>query len=79
MSRYIISELLPCSSYTLYTYQELEKKDITYYRSRTITEVNEPNQYTDTKYEEAYLPSGYVKVAGSEETYYSYKIATCEK
>lgn len=67
------------SSYTLYTYQELEKRDVTYYRSRTITEVNEPDKYTDIKYEEAYLPSGYVKVAGSEETYYSYKIATCEK
>lgn len=67
------------SSYTVYTYQELETKDITYYRYRTINTVNEPVQYTKTKYEENNLPTGYVKVAGSEEVYYSYKYAYCEK
>ena len=39
------------SSYTVYTYQEVEKKDVTYYRYRTIMTVNEPDQYTDKKYE----------------------------
>lgn len=66
-------------SYTVYTYQELETKEVTYYRYRTITTVNEPDLYTDKKYEEKYLPTGYVKVNGSEETYYSYKLNTCEK
>ena len=67
------------SSYTMYTYQELETKDITYYRYRTINTVNEPVQYTKTKYEESNLPDGYVKLDGSEEVYYSYKYAYCEK
>ncbi len=67
------------SSYTIYTYQELETKDVTYYRYRTVTEVSEPDQYTSTKYEEKDLPAGYVKVAGSEETYYSYRLRECLK
>ena len=35
--------------------------------------------YTDVKYEESELPEGFVKVPGSEETYYSYKLTYCEK
>lgn len=66
-------------SYTVYTYQEMELRDVTYYRYRTISNVNEPDQYTSKKYEEKDLPDGYVKVAGSEETYYSYKDSYCEK
>jgi len=66
-------------SYTIYTYQELETKDITYYRYRTISETNEPNEYTNVKYEEDKIPEGYVKLEGSEEIYYSYKLSTCEK
>ena len=65
--------------YTLYTYQELETRNIVYYRSRTVNTVSEPDQYTQDKYEEENLPEGYVKVPGSEETYYSYKLNTCEK
>ena len=66
---------------TVYTYQELETVSTTYYRSRTITVINENGEdiYTKEKYEESELPAGYTKVDGSEETYYSYKIAYCEK
>ncbi len=67
------------TTYTVYTYQELEVKSITYYRSRTVKEINEPNEYTYTKVEEKDLPEGFVKLEGSEETFYSYKLATCEK
>ena len=67
------------SSYTLYTYQELETKPVTYYRYRTISEVNEPIDYTSKLYEESNLPSGYVKVPGTEEIYYSYKFTNCVK
>ncbi len=67
------------SSYTEYTYQELETKDVTYYRYRTVTETNEPDVYTNIKYEEKDLPYGYEPLVGSEETYYSYKAASCEK
>lgn len=68
-------------SYNIYTYQELEEKDVTYYRSRTKTIISDDKDaiYTQDRYEEACLPDGYVKVDGSEETYYSYKLATCEK
>ena len=66
-------------SYTLYTYQVLETKDVTYYRYRTINTIEEPDKYTDGKYEEEFLPDGYVKVPGSEEVYYSYKLAECVK
>ena len=66
-------------SYTLYTYQELETTDVTYYRYRTINKTSEPDKYTDEKYEEKDLPEGYVKLEGSEETYYSYKLTTCVK
>ena len=68
-------------SYNIYTYQELVDTDVTYYRSRTKTIENDDTNpiYTENKYEEAYLPDGFVKVPGTEETYYSYKIATCEK
>lgn len=68
-------------TYTIYKYQELEKQDITYYRSRLVTIVDDKNDpiYTKEKYEEKDLPKGYEKVSGSEETYYSYKYASCEK
>ena len=67
------------NSYTLYTYQELETREVIYYRYRTINTNREADVYTDKKYEESELPEGYVKVDGSEETYYSYKLTTCEK
>ncbi len=69
------------SGYTTYTYQILEEKTITYYRSRTKTTktVQEENVYTDNYYEEANLPQGFVKVEGSEKIEYSYKYSTCEK
>ena len=58
----------------LYTYQELVTTDVTYYRYRTINSDVEADVYTDVKYEESDLPEGFVKVPGSEETYYSYKL-----
>ena len=63
-----------------YTYQELETTSVTYYRSRTVT-INDTGAdiYTTDRYEESELPDGYVKVPGSEETYYSYKLTYCEK
>ncbi len=74
-----LGEAKKTSSYTLYTYQEKEMKDVVYYRYRTVDVVREPDKYTDIKYEEKDLPSGYVKVDGSEETYYSYKETYCVK
>ena len=65
-------------SYTVYTYQVIERKDVTYYRYRTIGTTTE-YVYTDKLYEEKELPKGYTKVKGSEETYYSYKDSYCEK
>ena len=64
-----------------YTYQELETRSTTYYRYRTVQIIDntEPDIYTTEKYEESNLPEGYVKVEGSEETYYSYKLTYCEK
>ena len=67
------------NSYTVYTYQELEPKDVTYYRYRTLIKTEEPVEYTTVKYEEKDLPKGFVKVPGSEETYYSYKLTECVK
>ena len=69
------------TNYYTYEYQQLERTEVVYYRSRTITTVNEQDNavYTKDKYEEKYLPEGYVKVPGTEETYYSYKLLTCEK
>ena len=69
------------SSTTLYTYQELITNNVTYYRSRTkvAKETREDDIYTNEKYEENALPAGYVKVAGTEETFYSYKLTSCEK
>lgn len=69
------------TSYTIYTYQEFESREVTYYRYRTVTPVSDDSEniYTKNKYEENYLPEGFVKVPGSEETYYSYKFAECEK
>jgi len=51
------------------------------YRSRSISKVLEKTVpiYTNDKYEINSLPKGYVKVSGSEETYYSYKYSNCEK
>ena len=69
------------SSRTIYTYQEKTSSNVTYYRYRTVQTINTMTEdvYTDKKYEEKDLPEGYVKVDGSEETYYSYKYPSCEK
>ena len=69
------------SSRTVYTYQELTSNDVTYYRSRTVKPISTKtvDSYTDKKYEEKDLPKGYVKVPGTEETYYSYMLSSCEK
>lgn len=67
------------SKHTVYTYQELSTSDVTYYRYRTVQTVTEPVEYTSKKYEENNLPNGFVKLAGSEETYYSYKLTNCVK
>lgn len=74
-----ISDYQKGNSYTIYTYQELEEKDVTYYRYRVVSESKDVDIYTEKKYEEDKLPSGYVKVKGTEEVYYSYKITNCEK
>ena len=67
--------------YTLYSYQELEEVNTTYYRSRTktITEEKEKDIITDEYYEEDKLPKGYKKLTNSEKTMYSYKLSACEK
>ena len=67
--------------YTVYTYQELISQEVTYYRSRSIATISEEDTtlYTKDLYDEEHLPEGYIKLPGSEEVYYSYKIATCEK
>lgn len=75
----IINNEVTNNSYMLYTYQELVTTDVTYYRYRTINSDVEADVYTDVKYEESDLPEGFVKVPGSEETYYSYKLTYCEK
>ena len=68
-------------AYTEYTYQELETKEVTYYRYREIitTTSKEDDVYTTDYYEETKLPSGYVKAPNTEKVEYSYKITTCEK
>ena len=66
-------------SSTIFTYQERITKEVVYYRYRYVNTINEPDEYTNVKYEEKDLPEGYVKVDGSEETYYSYKLNSCEK
>ena len=43
------------------------------------TKGNSYTTYTYQEYEEDKLPSGYVKVDGTEDIYYSYKIKGCEK
>lgn len=77
----IINDKVSSDSYTVYEYQELENKNVVYYRSRSVTIVDEKIDpiYTKDKYEETSLPDGYVKVDGTEEVYYSYKYAVCEK
>ena len=69
------------SSKTVYSYQELVTNNVTYYRSRTkrAVERKEEDVYTNQKYEEKDLPEGYVKVPGTEETFYSYKYEDCVK
>ena len=67
------------NTYIVYTYQEKETKDVTYYRSRSINTTTEKEEYTTKKYEEDDLPEGFTKVDGSEETYYSYRVTYCEK
>lgn len=65
---------------TTYTYEELTKKEVTYYRSRTKTVETVEEQEDVTDYiEESKLPEGYEKLEGSEKTEYSYKIKVCEK
>jgi len=65
---------------TTYTYEELTKKEVTYYRSRTKTTSVVEQQEDITDYiEESKLPEGYEKLKGSEKTEYSYKIKECEK
>lgn len=66
-------------SYTLYTYQTKVTKSVKYYRYREVQTIKEDDHYTDKKYIETELPKGFVKVNGSEEVYYSYKLKTCEK
>lgn len=69
------------STKKVYTYQELEYREEMVYRARTIyNNVTKTDDiYTDEYYEEDKLPSGYVKLPGSEKTEYSYKISICEK
>lgn len=80
-SRIINANSASTGSYIVYEYQELENKNVTYYRSRSksITTVKEADQYTDKYYEEKDLPKGYVKLDGSEKKEYSYKYPECEK
>ena len=77
----VINDSVSSNSYTVYEYQELEKQNVVYYRSRSINTVEEKSDpiYTKDKYEEKNLPEGYTKVDGSEEVYYSYKLRVCEK
>ena len=65
----------------VYDYQELEDKNVSYYRSREIKTQEVPGSGVFTKdyYEEKYLPEGFVKSSGSEKTQYSYKLKKCEK
>jgi len=65
---------------TTYTYEELTKTDLTYYRSRTkdVETLEEKEDITDY-IEESKLPEGYEKLEGSEKTEYSYKLKVCEK
>lgn len=74
----ILNTEVTSNTYTLYTYQEKTTSNVVNYRSRSITTVTEPI-YTLDKYEEQELPSGYTKVDGTEETYYSYKLKECLK
>ena len=67
------------TSYVLYTYQKLSSQDVVYYRYRTVTKIDEPVEYTEKKYVENELPEGFVKVPGTEENYYSYKLTECIK
>ena len=69
------------NGYTVYTYQELEKRVVKYYRtcSDTVTSGQNTLEYTKEYYEEDKLPSGYSKASGSEKTQYSYMLKTCEK
>ena len=65
---------------TTYTYEELTKKEVTYYRSRTKTvEIVEEQEDITDYIEESKLPEGYEKLEGSEKTEYSYKLKVCEK
>lgn len=74
-----LADIKNTNPYTVYTYQEALDRDVTYYRYRVVVKGDRKTTYTDKKYEENNLPSGYVKVNGSEEIYYSYKLNTCEK
>ena len=69
------------STKSIYTYQELVDQDITLYRARAkyVNIVKTDDIYTDEYYEENKLPSGYVKLVGSEKVEYSYKLKVCEK
>ena len=76
-----ITDLKYGTSYTTnYTYEELTKKEVTYYRSRTKTiEIVDEQEHVTDYIEESQLPEGYEKIEGSEKTEYSYKIKVCEK
>lgn len=68
------------SAKTVYSYQELVSKEVTLYRSRTKTTETVYSEPTYVGYmQEKDLPSGYVKVEGSEKIEYSYKLKVCEK
>lgn len=66
------------SGSTTYSYEQLEKTEVTVYRSRTKeikTTILEP---TVTGYIlKSEVPSGYTIIAGSERTEYSYKLSSC--
>ena len=49
------------------------------FKAKEKSEVKENDVYTEKKYEEDDLPEGFVKVDGTEETYYSYRLTYCVK
>lgn len=68
------------SSYTQYTYEELETSSTKQYRYCTkLASSSSQDEYTKDYYEEDKLPSGFEKVPGSEKIEYSYRLKVCEK
>ena len=80
-SKVIDKKAASSPSYTVYNYQELEKKENKYYRYRTkqITMVQKNDEYTTEYYEENKMPNGFVKIDNSVKEEYSYKLNYCEK